>query len=186
MIAIVTCAAALLLSVAGLAKVRSPAPATRMLAGLAGRAPLGRSAALQGFVRVAGVGEAVVGVLVLARGDRGPALLLAGCYAVFVAVSLRTLVVARRDRNVPRSSCGCFGTADSPIGVAHLLLTASGLAAAGAAVARPFGAAAGLTTSSASVAVTGALQVGVLAGLGYLSITSLPALIAARRLTEAR
>lgn len=186
MIAIVTCAAALLLAAAGVAKVRSPAPATRMLAGLSRRPLRAGTAALRAFVRVAGAGEVVVGVLVLARGGRAPALLLAGCYAAFVAVSLLALVVARRDSSAPRSSCGCFGATDSPVGAAHLVLTVAGLAAGCAAVARPFGAAAGLTTSSAPVALTGVLQVGILAGLGYLSITSLPALLAARRLTEAR
>lgn len=104
--------AALVLCIAGLAKLRSPGSAVRALdvIGLPPRA---------GLVRAGAVGELAVGLACLVHPAAVTAGAMAALYAAFCAVSL---VLVREG-----SSCGCFG-AESP---ASLLQTAisAGLAA---------------------------------------------------------
>jgi hypothetical protein len=172
-------AAAILLAVSGLAKLRAPAPAAAMLATLLPRARRRRKL-LEAGVRGGGLVEFAAGVLMVAVGGRLPAALLATGYLVFTAVALRLAASGQR------TSCGCFGRADSPVGAAHIVLDTVCLAVAVAAVVRPVAAGGGLLDHGATVAVAGCAQVSLLAWLGYLSITALPALASARRLGEAR
>jgi hypothetical protein len=89
-------AAALVLVVAGLGKLRSPAAAIGAL----------RSAGLFGgtvAVRLAALGELALGGWALSVGGRAPALVMAGAYAGFACLGS---VLARR-----ASACGCFGDA---------------------------------------------------------------------------
>jgi hypothetical protein len=174
-----TAAAAVLLGVAGLAKARSPAPAAAMITRVIPRTR-GRSRALTSAVRVGGGVEAVIAVAFLSIGGRVAAALVAACYLVFTVVALR-LATDRR-----HTSCGCFGAADSPVGVAHVVLDAVCLAATAASVAIPVGAGGGRLEQGALVAVVGCGQVLLLAWLGYLAITALPALASLRRPEEAR
>jgi hypothetical protein len=85
--------AALVLCVAGVAKLRSPTPAARAL----GVAP--------GLVRAFAAGEIALGGWALLAGGALPGVLMAILYAAFAAT---TLVLARRG-----AACGCFGADDT-------------------------------------------------------------------------
>ena len=80
-----------------------------------------------------------------------------------------------------RQSCGCFGRTDSPVGRPHGAVNLAALAVAVAAAVRPAGPAGGLFEHGPLAGTVGLAQAGLLAYLGFLSITALPALAAARR-----
>ncbi|MCW2658195.1 MAG: hypothetical protein JWR06_2388 [Jatrophihabitans sp.] len=179
MIGSLSAAAAVLLAVSGLAKLRSPAPAAAMITTLLPATRRHRSLWTVA-VRAGGTVEVTVGVLVVAVGGRLPAVLLGACYLVFAAVALR---LASRAQD---TSCGCFGRAASPVGVAHVALDVVCLAVAVIAVMRPVPTGAGLFDHGAVMSATACGQVVLLAWLGYLAITALPALASARRLEAAQ
>lgn len=179
MIGPLAAAAAVLLAVAGLAKLRAPAPAATMIVALVPSLTR-RRPAVRAFVRVSGVGEAGVGLSFVALGGRVPAGLLAAAYLAFTLIALR---LATQPSGTP---CGCFGAVDSPVGAAHVTLNLVALGVAAAAVARPAGALGGLLHHGPATLLIGGAQVLLLAWLGYLAITALPALASARRLEEAR
>lgn len=110
--------AALVLCVAGLAKLHTPAGAARAV----GLAP--------GPVRVFAVAELGLGAWALADAAPLASLLMAGLYAGFAALTLR---LARHGK-----TCGCFGAQGSPASPLQSLLSitlagASALAAGGGA-----------------------------------------------------
>jgi hypothetical protein len=77
------------------------------------------------LVRLGAGVEAVIGAAALVYGDRRFAALVAGSYlmfAVFVAFALA--------RDAPVGSCGCFGRADTPPTVTHVVINAAATAAA--------------------------------------------------------
>jgi hypothetical protein len=115
-------AAALVLLVAGIAKLRSPAGAVRALvgAGLPARA---------GLVRAFATAEAALGAWCLFHPVALAAGALAGLYAMFSGLAL---LLARR-----RSSCGCFGEGDAPASIVQSLLSAALALIALAAIAAP-------------------------------------------------
>ncbi len=92
-------AAAGVLLVSGLAKLRGPGPATQALAaaGLPARA---------GLIRLLGAGETVAGAAALLAPGRPSAALLALAYTGLAAAAL---ILARR-----QAACGCFGESDTP------------------------------------------------------------------------
>jgi hypothetical protein len=104
-------AAAVLLAVAGVPKVRDPGDLVRAVRSVG--MPFGHTT-----VRVFAVGEVVVAVAALAAPTRVTAGLLAVMYAGFTAF----VVIALRRGGV-LSSCGCFGKADTPPTRAHALVT---------------------------------------------------------------
>jgi hypothetical protein len=166
-------AAALLLAGAGVAKLVAPTAAAAMLR----RAwpALSSSRAMAKAVRFAGAAELATGGAVLATGGRPAAVLLAAWYLAFGALTARLV------RRAPRTSCGCFGMIDAPVGVVHLVQNAvCALIAVGAAV-RPPGALGGLLRHGAAHAAVGMTQAVLLAYLAFLASTALPALMAARR-----
>lgn len=170
MIGSLALAAALLLGAAGLAKLVAPAPAATMLR----RAwPTVRRPVLA--VRATAVVEVATALAVLADGGRWSAVALGCCYLAFTALTAR--LVATRER----ASCGCFGGAESPVGAAHLVLNIVCTGLATTAVLRPAGPLGGLPDVGALRAAVGLGQAVLLAYLGFLSITALPALNAARR-----
>ena len=168
-------AAALLLAASGVAKLQRPDPAATTVLRLRFLRLPGRPRA-QALVRVIGAGELGVGLAVLVTGSRPAAALLAAAYLAFAAVA----VVLLRAGGA-RVSCGCFGSVDSPLGAAHLALNVAAGAAGFAAVLRPPGPGAGLFAGGGAGAVAAPLQAVVLAALGYLAVTALPALLAAQR-----
>ena len=149
-------AAALLLVVAGLAKVARPLSLVRALraAGLRVRAPL-----LARWVRGLALLEAALGAVAVVQPSRAAALLVAVSYAGFTAFVLRAL-----RRGSPLASCGCFGQADTPPTPGHAVVTgmlavAAGLIAIG---------------SAASLGVALVVVSAVLAYLTYLALAVLP------------
>jgi hypothetical protein len=112
-------AAALVLCVAGAAKLRAPGSAVRALRsiGIPAREPL---------VRTLAAGEIALGVLALLTPGRATAIPVTCVYATFAVVALLLL---RR-----RAECGCFGDSEVPAsrlqGLLNVTLTAVSLAAA--------------------------------------------------------
>ena len=166
-------AAALLLAGAGLAKLRAPDQAAAMLR-RAWRTTL-RGSAARMLVRAGGVAEFAVGTAVIVTGGRQAAVLLGCCYSVFLIVAGRLVLGGQR------ASCGCFGATDSPIGLGHVVVNLAAVAIAAFATVRPPGQVGGLLDATALTGLIGAGQAVLLAYLAFLSITALPALIAARR-----
>ena len=104
-------AAAVLLAVAGVPKVRDPGDLVRAVRSVG--MPFGRIP-----VRAFAAAEVVLAVAALVVPGRLTALLLAAMYAVFTA-----FVVLALRRGGVLSSCGCFGRADTPPTVAHAVVT---------------------------------------------------------------
>ena len=103
-------AAALVLGIAGLAKLRSPAGAVRALA--VARLP-GRGLVVRAFA----CGELALGAWCLLDPAPANAAALAAVYTAFSALSL---LLARR-----RAACGCFGDGEIPASAVQALLSAA-------------------------------------------------------------
>lgn len=163
-------AAALLLAGAGVAKLFAPGQAAAMLrSAWRTRLPAGW------FVRLSGVVEFGVGATVVATGNRIADALLGCCYLAFLIVAWTLLHLGQH------TSCGCFGAIDSPVGVGHLVVNVLAVGITIAALVRPAGAVGGLFDDDVLTGVVGLGQAVLLAYLAFLSITALPALVAARR-----
>jgi hypothetical protein len=115
--------AALVLCVAGAAKLRSPASARQALQAL-GLPPL---------VAPLAFAELTVGIACVVAPGRATAVALACAYATLCGVAI---VLAAR-----RAGCGCFGEGDAPASVAQALLSAmlAGIAILAAVTASPHG-----------------------------------------------
>ncbi len=153
-------AAAIVLCVAGVAKLRSPVAAMRVLAALG-------LPARPWLVRGVACGELSLGAWCLVAPSRFAAAALALLYAAFAGLAL---VLARRS-----VSCGCFGDADaSPVTFTHSIPS---LALASACIAGALWVPHGVSwVLSRSVGVGAALAIGV-AGMAYavvLAYTELP------------
>jgi hypothetical protein len=111
-------AAALVLAVAGIAKLRAPGPAADALASVGIRVP-------PVLVRAGALAELTLGVGVLGVGG---ALLIGALSAAYAGLSVLAVVLARR-----RVTCGCFGAPDSPATGWHAALSAVLAACAGVA-----------------------------------------------------
>lgn len=151
--------AAIVLCVAGIAKLRSPSVAVQAL----------RTLGLPGppmLVRGLGLVEIMVGVWALAGPRLVPTVLLAATYGGFAVVAL---LLTRR-----RSSCGCFGESDSPASTAQSVLSACfALVAVAAAIWQAHG----VSWLTARSAPTAAAMILGIAGAAYatvLAYTELP------------
>jgi uncharacterized membrane protein YphA (DoxX/SURF4 family) len=149
--------AALVVVVAGLAKLRSPAPAVAALRELG--MPANRVA-----VRVFAAAEIALGVFVLVNPGGIAAIALASCYALFAALAL---LLARR-----RAACGCFGEGDFPASGLQALISSVLAAACAAAVIWP---AHGVLDRSGGQAAVLALGIAASAYATVLAYTLLPA-----------
>lgn len=155
--------AAILLILAAAPKLRIPDDTARALrsVGLPGSALL---------VRLLAAAELLVGAYALLAGDRWSAALVAASYAGFTG-----FVVLARNRDGVVSSCGCFGTPDTPPTRSHVVVTALlALGAAGAALA-PAGPVWDLADHPAQ-AVALLLLTAVCVGFAYLALAVLPTL----------
>lgn len=157
-------AAALLLIVAGVAKMARPVPTTELLVSFG-------LPEVPAAVVVIGVVESAVGVLALVVG--GPLLAAATgvLYLVFLAAAWRALVTGA-------PTCGCFGRANSPPSWLHIVGN-SGFAAAS------FVAVAGQTptqvmSEAPANGIGFVLGAGVIAGLALVAFTAVPEALAAR------
>lgn len=164
-----------LLVAAGAAKAVHPTDTARALATLV-RRPL---AGTRQVVRGGSVAEAVLGCLAILFPRSASAWLVAlsfAGFAAFVAFALR--------RGGAISSCGCFGTPDTPATVLHVVVNVGlAVAAAAVAVAAPTGTIVSLLARQPAHGLP-LLAVSVLCSwLTYLVISVLAELQAARRLT---
>lgn len=121
---------AILLVVAGVMKAARPGDTARALADLL-PGPLGHHVRLRVAVRTGAVIEFGIGLCALAFPRPWTALAVAVSYLGFTAV-----VTAARSAGGVLASCGCFGRADTPATVLHLVINAvlaagSGLVALG-------------------------------------------------------
>ena len=158
--------AAVLLVLAGAAKLSRPAPGWADLLGFRARTPV---------VRLVGASEAAAGVAALFLG--GAAAWAVGLlYAAFALVVLRA-VLAGAD------SCGCFGRLDAPPSLIHvvgnLVLAAVSFGAAGA-PSPPIPAVVQAMGDSPAVGAALAAVVALVAGLLLVSFTALPEALGAR------
>jgi hypothetical protein len=102
--------AAIVLAVAGVAKLRAPGVAVAALreAGLPASAWL---------VRAFAAFEVALGVWCILSPGAAAAVVLACCFAAFAGLAL---LLARR-----RAACGCFGESDAPASTAHAVISAA-------------------------------------------------------------
>jgi hypothetical protein len=159
--------AAALLALGGAAKAVQPsdtAGALRTL-GLPGSTLL---------VRAGGIVELVIGIGALVYGSRPFTALVAVSYAgfaAFVALALR--------RGAPISSCGCFGKADTPPSVTHIVVNgAAALAAIGVAI-DPVGGITDVMADQPLLGIPFLLLMAVGVYLTFLALTLLPRTLAA-------
>jgi len=167
-------AVAALLVVAGVAKVRRPAPTAGALAAL-------RLPSAPALVVALGLAEAAVGLGALALGTRPLAALVAACYLGFAA-----FVAAAVARRGAVGSCGCFGADDAPPGWVHLGLDLAAGGVAGAAAAWPAGPLAGLAGVQPQARLPLVVLAAACAWLAFLGLRLLPATLAAARAGGAR
>lgn len=158
--------AAVLLVVAGAAKLSRPQQGWTSLLGFGVRPAL---------VRLAGTVEAAVGLAALCVAGLatwGVGLL----YAAFALIVWRGVLAGA-------GSCGCFGRLDAPPSWVHvagnLVLAAASFAAAGTA-GPPVVEIADLARSQPAAAVTLAVEIVVIAGLVLVAFTALPEALGAR------
>jgi hypothetical protein len=117
---------ALLVVVAGVAKLRSPEPTERALRAL------GVTAASAAPARVLGVSELVLGVWALLAGS-------APACAALALLHLGFAMVTARLRRMPSVPCGCLGSSEAPATTVGLVLNLACAVVAAAAVALPPG-----------------------------------------------
>lgn len=128
------------------------------------------------FVRVLGLLEVGVGATALAFDSRAAAVMVAVSYAAFAGFVMLAL---RRGTMV--GSCGCFGRADTPPTLTHLVLNVAAAAVAAGIVARPSGASFAATVADESLlGIPFTLLCLTCAGLVYLAFTRLAQLEALR------
>ena len=166
-------AVAVLLGVAGVAKVVRPDAAAAALraAGLPGRPSL---------VRGLGTFEAAVAGLALGLGDRPSAVLVAAAYAAFAMFVLR--LIGRRSG----AGCGCFGQTEAPVGGIHLVANLVMAAVAVGAAVWPAGPVTEAAADQPLLGLPFLVLTAVCAWLAYLVLTLLPDLQAATVGSEGR
>lgn len=158
-------AAAFVLCAAGIAKLRSPAPAVAALR-VVGVSPRLLRSAGSALVRCAALAELALGGSCAAAPSRPTAALLAAAYALFAAIAV---LLARR-----RAACGCFGDDRVPASLTQSLLSATVALIAGLGAAEPVHGAAWILDRPPGSAV--AVSVGI-AGVAYAAVvvyTELP------------
>ena len=162
--------AALLLVLAGSAKLARPRAAADLLGvlGLPARAALARAV---------GSAETVAGLAALALGGPVASGTVAVLYAGFALAVLRALAAGA-------PSCGCFGSLDAPPSWIHvtgnLALAGVSLVAVGSADS-PVGVLAAATTAELAGGAALALLIVTIAGLLVVTFTALPEALQARR-----
>jgi hypothetical protein len=173
--------AAGLLVVAGVAKAARPDDTARAMAALLPGSP--SLAVVRGVVRIGALVEAALGTAALAFPRPATAALVALSYACFSGV-----VIDARRRGGPLATCACFGRADTPPTVLHLVIDL-GLATVAVVVALRAPAHGTLVTQLAHQPWAGFPLLFVSAvglWLTALALSALAALTAAQRLVRPR
>lgn len=155
-------AACALLAAGGALKALRPDDTARALRTL--RIPLGVNG-----VRVAGAGEAVLGVVAAATGSPLAAAAVAASYLGFAAIV--SVALARR---LPISSCGCFGAIETPPTWLHVIVNLAAAAVAVAAATDPPGSLVRVLEDQPAAGIPFLVLTGVIAYLAALAMTDLP------------
>lgn len=166
--------AATLLTIGGVLKAAAPADTATALRGAG--LPFGRVS-----VRVGGAAEAGVGVFALATGSRSAAVLVAVSFlsfAIFVGYALR--------RDLPIATCGCFGRADTPPSVVHVVLNLAAVASAIGVAVDPGASLPDVLRDQPLAGIPFLVLVTTGVYLAFVALTSLPRLMAAVRLAQER
>ena len=161
-------ASAALLVLAGAGKLRAPLPLARALR-LAGF-PVGVPA-----VRAGAALEVVLGLAALLTGSAPAAAGVALSYAAFTGFVLLGL-----RRGTALSSCGCFGTADTPPTWTHVGLTGALALVAAAVAVRPIGPLPELLSGAPGLGLPLLTATAAVAVTAYVVLAVLPLLAAAR------
>ena len=169
-------ALAVLLGLAGVAKLRRPAGATRALDRLH---PPGWNVVGQlPIARLLGVAEVIIAVSAVVNGGRAWAVVLTVVYLAFTAVCWRLAAG-------PDTDCGCFGVEGSPVSRVHVWVDVGFTASAAVTVIAPAeGIGADLAAGPAGLVLLA--EVAVLVSLGFVLFTAFPELVAARRAATAK
>lgn len=172
-------AAAILLGVAGFGKLVRPTPTSRAV--IAAEIPGASLLSALPVVRLIGLIEIVIAGMVLGAGGPVPAALLAIGYLLLAVVAWRMIRLA------PGQDCGCFGTSTEPSSWSHVAVNAAAalVGVAGVVLPQPsLGTIVEQQGAQAILLLGGSL---LLAWLGYLALTALPALSrAAQRVRKAQ
>jgi hypothetical protein len=164
-----------LLIAAGVAKALRPGDTARALAGVL---PI-RVEPMRATVRFGSVAEAVLGLVALVFPRTGSAWLVALSYATFAIV-----ISIARSKGGAISSCGCFGTPDTPATGLHVVVNAGlAISAAAVAVAAPSGTIVSILSHEPWHGLPLVAVSALCAWLTYLAISVLAGLQAARRMT---
>ncbi|MGH8982925.1 MAG: MauE/DoxX family redox-associated membrane protein [Acidimicrobiia bacterium] len=126
------------------------------------------------LVRAGAAAELLIGVGALVSGTRPFAALVGASYAsfaAFVALALR--------RGAPISSCGCFGKADTPPSVMHVVVNVAAALVAGAVAVDPVGGIGDVVADQPLLGLPFLLLVVVGVYLTFLTLTLLPRTLAA-------
>ena len=158
---------AVLLAVAGAAKVADPGATSAALQGA-------RLVADRRLVRVLGGGEIALAIAVLAVGGRLPAALLGIAYAVFAAFAYR--------QSRQGEGCGCFGVSDAPATRLHVVINVAAAALAAGAAWRPGPSLGAVLRDDVFEAALTAGALLLAAAALRLALTALPELAVARNL----
>jgi hypothetical protein len=155
-------AAAVLLVIAGAAKIASPYMAQASLSTAGLPAPLD-------VVRALALGEAAVGAAALLEPSTITAALAALAYGVFCLFTLRLLRMA--DAGI---DCGCFGGAGSEVGGVHVALNAAALAVCATAAVAPPPDLGWVLHRTPLTAIAVCVGTGAIAYASFLAFTVLP------------
>jgi hypothetical protein len=128
------------------------------------------------LVRAFGAAEGVIAVAAWTVAGPIPATLVALSYAGFAG-----FVLYARATGGSISSCGCFGKADTPPTISHVVVNAAAVIIAGAAAAWPARSPLGELSQSPGAGVPLALLIAVVAALAYLALAEWPRLVGVLR-----
>jgi len=165
-------AMAVLLTAGGLAKLSRPDGTARALAA----ASLPNQVTL---VRLGAAAEVVVGLGALAVGGPVGPLAVAVAYIGFVAFLRRSMRRAQSS-----GSCGCFGANEAPPSRIHVGFNLVAAAVAAGAAVTGWPGVASVVADQPGAGFAFVLLVGVIAFLGYLTLTALPAVLTAQDSVE--
>lgn len=165
--------AVVILGAAGAVKVARPANTARALGEMGLRVP-------PAAVRAAALAELAIAAGALVGGGRPFAALVAASYAGFAA-----FVLAALRRGTPLSTCGCFGTDDTPPTATHLGLNLAAALVAVAVAITGSGAGGlgeiGAMEGSVSLRIAFVASTAVSVWLAHAALTALPRLQAVKR-----
>lgn len=122
-----------------------------------------------GLVRVMGMLEMTVGATAIATGSRNAAILVAAAYLAFTG-----FVVYAKSEGTPIQSCGCFGRAETPPSLAHIVINLFSAAIAGLIAWQPLSPVTEILADQPGLGIPLVMLVAVGVYLVYVALTALP------------